>query len=764
MISQNQRYLALAAVVIVTSAVVVWAKKESDKKQALQIRQVMAVIHEEHPYLVQYVRPLIIDDPGFIARSSQRQIVNRVSTQISLQLKEKPLQAWSNGDFLRNLERHFQLTGVAHKICSDSGITPKPPHCISKGRIFDRLFAKKGLVGGSSWKADGSGFWAQGVDTKNQWWAGSRLVITEDTDKYEALSRQAWVSSYGYNRVIPIWSQRPTETVGLGSGNSPLDTLIRKYQRNSNDTSVNSTGTKKSIASESWISEFNRRELGEYYTVESSGPYSSTVLKERKKRTLTVCNFAPYTVTSTLALPVVPQNIILASTVNNPPYFTEGGARKLSGWHHSEPGECKEIYIGRYAESPKGVGIYSERNGGMTELRNYLGSLDTYDTYWGGEKQSWGGSDYFACVSSEVLSRVVDRSENECPEGAYLANYYNVDLPEDGGTYTWNVLDDGVCNGSPNVDCDSLNLELAAGYARALSRSLERQSAVYSWWSGGPSPYLLGVSTNDTNGPFEPGVKVKALINGSVTPFGNAIQVKPGDSIVSLNGFPVYSVKDMHYALYQFGQNRVSGGVNKVFGYKVRRGDSYYYLEGTYYFNPNYPWSGDICDASWKGLVSSATIGMDAEALCVGSNVLTGAANFLSAFAADISGTENYDSYEYLDTAECIFNAKQEKWMLKQFCPVQYENAAFFGLFVSAPRAIAQGVLKKQIPKIVSSKGTARVFRDIMIETSEAAAWAYMDMPVGATRAETFSEIKKAAKLGGAVGLATALVGGSKKK
>ena len=699
MTDQIRISLAVFAVLVGSITFMIWLNNVATTKNA---RLILVEVSEEYPYSRKYLQPLFEKNPRFLARSSKEEIMNYVARQVESDVNSTPSESWSDSTFLRYLQKHFNDVGIFRVICESDDVSYKLSLCTKNiGTIGNIKSANLGI----------KSYWTS-RKTDEAW----ELVAPRYADNANKL----WTPKY------------------LSSG--------------------------KTIAKTAWVREFNRRQLGKNYTVEgTTSTYSAAVLTERKARYIAVCNYAPYTVITALSVPVESDIIELKAIFKTASTSNDRTDRRLSGWHISEPGECKEVYVGRFAEAPKGVGIYSKRNGGKPKLTTYLNSVAEYATYWEGDRATWGGNDFFACVSHEALDRIVNKSESNCSNNEDLANFYNVDIPEN-GEFTWHVLDDAICLNTPNVDCDAITPAHAAGYAKSLSNSLERQSIAYSWWRGGNSPYILGVTLNDSNGIFEPGVLVKELTYGSTTPFGNGILVMPGDVIVSFNGTSVFSIKDLQYALYQFGQNRSGGGVNKVFGYKVKRGDSYFYLEGTYFFNPNYQWGGNVCSAAWKGLVSSATIGLDAEVLCAAPNMLTGLANVLSGFAAGLSGEDSYETYAYSDYEECVFQAKQEKWRLKQFCAVEYENAALFGLLVSAPRAIAQSTLKRSLPKIAGSKTTARVFRDILIESSEAAAWVYVDMPVGATKMETFAEMKKGAKLGAAIGVATALIGSGKRR
>lgn len=423
-------------------------------------------------------------------------------------------------------------------------------------------------------------------------------------------------------------------------------------------------------------------------------------------------------------------------------YFT-------AGWYKIDPGKCSTIELGMWAFLPEEVGIYIDADASIT---NYLMQFKDYQSYWKKEV-SWGGDFQTICASKEV-QMVKNPLSKLCKGNQRMLHLQQLEFSENTHSTTMYVMDEGICRANPYMKCDQLDFDSASIYAQRLNNALQRQMYALSLWGNYIFPYSLGFVVNDTNGALEEGLVVIQKTHEQ-TPFGTVIDAQVGDEIISFNGVALFSLKDLEYAIYDFANTQ---GVDKLFKYIVQRGNQFFEIEGAFFFNQQYFVNSGICTSAWKGVVNSLTLGKDAQVLCAVPNVLIGMVNGLEAFGAFISKEYQQKQYQYNDYDSCVFQATQEKYMLKQFCSDSYDGAAFIGMVMSPTRAIINLMLNNKRETKKQKSALRRIIRDAAIEAGESAAWSVVDMPPGAPKDQTIGEAIRAAKFGAGISFATSLI------
>ena len=401
-----------------------------------------------------------------------------------------------------------------------------------------------------------------------------------------------------------------------------------------------------------------------------------------KHASLEVCNLAPYKTQYVIEYPI------------------EDGAAKVAGWYYLDAGDClsrTEQFIN--TEPAFWVHVSTAdwtRFGRITDQisKAFLEDADSRNDHYASEVVP-ERRDTTQCVANDVLRFTAPISERGvCPADRPLRAGFIMAMARNESREEWNFFaehrylthfDPFELGRDPNVK------QSAIKYAKMLSKAIDTQEAFEkSDWNGN-SPFSLGGTIVDYNGPLNQGVKLVDVAARSIDDV--PLPYREGDTLISLNGHIVFGASDLNHWLNEHGFS-LSGGYDVPLTVVLMRDGQMIQHRVSYFFNSSHP-QFQLATKGWAayhGGGSLALLGMTAGAACSTANVLTSTGNvlkFVGNFIDNLSSNPSSSSQqpytELLDMKQCLWGMNQLKAIAKQRHKEIYETAGWFALALPSP-------------------------------------------------------------------------------
>jgi hypothetical protein len=309
---------------------------------------------------------------------------------------------------------------------------------------------------------------------------------------------------------------------------------------------------------------------------------------------------------------------ILVQTCNFAPYETEsaflvesvkkGDKSGIKSWIKFSAGQCQDVDLGKYRESPK---VFAHSRAIESDTTAFLRQNSDYQNIWNDKTAAWGG-DRQACTLLSSNPSVIQSVT--CSQSGERKGFQPVIITTQGdvGIGRWKLADRGLCA----YGC-ALGAPIASQsrWAQQLSSLLSARQE-YERRFQGATPYDNGITVTDDNGPYRLGVRVSAVRTGGKTPFGSDIPFQIDDIVTEIDGKPVFGAVDLQIALVRFVEEK---SVKETYDYQFWRRDaaSGKFMKAeqaaTVFFNNKYwisqGYGNSRLEAMWVGFKETFTFG-----------------------------------------------------------------------------------------------------------------------------------------------------------
>lgn len=502
---------------------------------------------------------------------------------------------------------------------------------------------------------------------------------------------------------------------------------------------------KKHLVGYNWESWLNRSEYRDNYIVRIVND-QKIKLSTVKHSSIELRNLAPYSISAAIQYPV-----------------NDGTRYKVEGWYNLDAGGVINLkhtfidldpnyYVHMQSNNHRKTEVVTDQ---INELiRN---NLDTGDVELQLRIADNGCNlveDTHQYVSNEVLSFESDfESDEKRSENDYRASFAQAKaldetkekwcfLGEHPGISLFDISQYDVSNETAK--------EKASELVAMLELAIERQQ---HYKSNNESPFSLGAQIIDNNGPFVQGVALNNCVSESIR--GNLMPYRNGDTLLSLDGNPVYGARDLFDILIEHG-NSHEMGYEIPLKVEIQRGEEVFNQETSYFFNPNSRAYKNIteAEAAFWGAEEAVTLSVKSKFVCeaynLGAIAVDGAAALLEWGFSKLLGYEpDYKSAVILklvgNTHVTGWEMDQRKAIAQQKYGNVFEVAEIAGMFLPSPvRLFGTAPLKKFFETTTKLGPTSsRMVAASLLEGVETAIYLWNTAPPEASTGTKIEELIK---------------------
>lgn len=286
-------------------------------------------------------------------------------------------------------------------------------------------------------------------------------------------------------------------------------------------------------------------------------------------------------------------------------------------------------------------------------------------------------------------------------------------------------------------------VELAQLQLKAMRAAVERQMQEAEELGGRTIVGYLGAKIVDSNSALSPGIEIETAMAQDI--FGEAQKIRAGDTILAVNGKPVFAVIDLEAEIQRHAMD-IKRGVNKALSVKIV-GDTCpdtCTVPVYYFFNEAYSGQASQEEAMAWGVSNAFLYGQATWVSCIGSELGKLAVNIFGALyegfnAAREKREPDMGKAELMKprTAEeidlCIWENEQRSALSRQTQEQYFSQAEMLGImlptgvgsYLSRPllRKFGGGVIKRGAGRALASA--------VMAEVVETSLWSFSAGPPG---------------------------------
>lgn len=343
-------------------------------------------------------------------------------------------------------------------------------------------------------------------------------------------------------------------------------------------------------------------------------------------------------------------------------------------------------------------------------------------------------------------------SDEDCAKGAVLQGY-GLAWRSDGRSRKWTYAFE-MANW-PLLQGNSLDgLELALLQLKGLRGAVERQMEEERELAGRTVVGYLGGSLEDSNSPLSPGVYVQSAMAEDI--FGGAQLFGAGDTILAVNGKPVFGLIDLEAEIQRHAMD-LARGINKPLNLKIvgERCPETCSVPAYYFFNERYSGQASQGEAMAWGISNAFLYGQATWVGCVGTEIGKGVVNMGGAFWEGLSSGWNHreidrSKFEVFkqrtqqELKQCIWDDEQRSALAQQTQKQYYAQAETLGLWLpsGAGSYFARPFIKQLGKRVVLKAGTRALASAVLAEAIETSLWSFGSGPPGRTLGERIKSVK----------------------
>ena len=462
---------------------------------------------------------------------------------------------------------------------------------------------------------------------------------------------------------------------------------------------------------------------------------------------LTVCNLSLFPLWWTAAVRVSEDRARLRSG-----HLKSGDCERRTLVHRSGFGE---IYVHGHSGAHDEVAV--EANGKINAFfGNALAADDRvviesqYDTVY-----YHGTADVIYCSAVKEGAKGRPFASDESCENGQLHGY-GLAARSSGGSREWaygfEIPNWPLLQGS--VTAPLQEVKLAQLQLKALRKAIEHQMQEARELGGRTIVGYLGAKIVDSNSPLSPGVEIETAMAQDI--FGAAQKISAGDTILAINGKPVFAIIDLEAEIQRHAMD-IKRGINKEISLKIV-GDACpetCTVPVYYFFNEGYSGQASEGEAMAWGVSNAFLYGQATWVSCVGSELGKLGVNIFGAFREVFNAIREERQYNENNaelmkprTAEeidlCIWENEQRAALSRQTQKHYYAQAEMFGILLptgvgsysSKPllRGMGKGVIKRGAGRALASS--------MMAEVVETSLWSFSAGPPGLSLQERMTSVR----------------------
>ena len=462
---------------------------------------------------------------------------------------------------------------------------------------------------------------------------------------------------------------------------------------------------------------------------------------------LTVCNLSLFSVGWSAAVRVSEDRTRLRSG-----QLKSGDCERRTVYHRKGFGE---IYVYGYSASHDQVAIEANKKvnaffGSALAEENRVVFEESYDTVY-----FHGTADVIYCSAVEEGPKGRPFASDETCENGVLRGY-GLAARSDGQSRAWaygfDIPNWPLLQGNATAPLDGV--ELAQLQLKALRDAMERQMQEARELGGRTIIGYLGAKIVDSNSPLSPGVEIETAMAQDI--FGAAQKISAGDTILAINGKPVFAIIDVEAEIQRHAMD-IKRGINKAISLKIV-GESCpetCTVPVYYFFNEAYSGQAGQGEAMAWGVSNAFLYGQATWVSCVGSELGKFGVNILGIFYEAFKAAHEERKFDEGKailmkprTAEeidlCIWENEQRAALSQQTQKQYYAQAEMFGIIL--PTGVGSYLTKpllRSMGKGVIKRGTGRALAStVMAEMVETSLWSFSAGPPGLSLQERMKSVR----------------------
>lgn len=462
---------------------------------------------------------------------------------------------------------------------------------------------------------------------------------------------------------------------------------------------------------------------------------------------LTVCNLSLSSVRLSVAVRVSENRTRLRSG-----YLGSGDCEQRTVYHRPGFGE---IYVHGYSGIHDQAAIEANKKvnaffGSALAEEDRVVFKESYDTVY-----FHGTADVIYCSAVEEGPKGRPFvSDETCENGRLLG--YGLAARSDAQSRVWaygfDIPNWPLLQGSARAPLQGV--ELAQLQLKALRDAMVQQMQEAQELGGRTIVGYLGAKIVDSNSPLSPGVEIETAMAQDI--FGAAQKISAGDTILAINGKPVFAIIDLEAEIQRHAMD-IKRGINKAISLKIVGAacPETCTVPVYYFFNEAYSGQAGEGEAMAWGVSNAFLYGQATWISCIGSEFGKLGVNIFGAFYEAFNASREKREFDKGKaqlmkprTAEeidlCIWENEQRAALSRQTQKKYYAQAEMLGIIL--PTGVGSYLTKpllRSMGKGVIKRGTGRALASaVMAEVVETSLWSFSAGPPGLSLQDRMKSVR----------------------
>lgn len=311
----------------------------------------------------------------------------------------------------------------------------------------------------------------------------------------------------------------------------------------------------------------------------------------------------------------------------------------------------------------------------------------------------------------------------------------------------WPLLTGGATDPLRGIDLAKLQL-------KALRSAVLHQMEDEKELGGRTIVGYLGARIVDANSPLSPGIEIETAMAEDI--FGYPQRISAGDTILAINGKPVFSMIELQAEIQRHAMD-LKRGINKALSLKIvgEQCPDTCTVPAYYFFNEAYSGQASQEEAMAWGISNAFLYGQATWVSCIGSELGKLGINILGAGWEAYNAVREGRQYDKAKATVvtprtpqeielCIWENEQRSALSRQTQQQYYAQAEMFGIMLpTGVGAYLAKPLMKGMAKGAIKRGTGRALATaVMAEVVETSLWSFGSGPPGLSLQDRMKSVR----------------------